>query len=110
MSTKAHPDYGDTGSIKEWNLRLFITDWTPRCVVAYKNLNRICSKHLKDMCQIEVVDLLENPEIARREQIVAIPTLMKMSPKPERIIIGDFTDEERVLKTLGIERHRKRTR
>ena len=101
--TKAHPDYADTNGIKEWNLRLFVTDWTPRCVLAYKNLNRICAERLKDRCRIEVIDLLEHPEIARREQIVAIPTLVKTSPKPERVMVGDFTNEERVLKGLGIE-------
>jgi circadian clock protein KaiB len=103
MSTKAHPDYGDTDSIKEWNLRLYVTDWTPRCVVAYKNLNRICTEHLKDKCTIEVVDLLEKPEMARQDQIVAVPTLMKTSPMPHKLMVGDLTNEERVLKALGIE-------
>ena len=103
MSTKAHPDYGDTESVKEWNLRLFVTDWTPRCVVAFKNLNRICEERLKDRCTIEVIDLLEKPEMARQEQIVAIPTLVKTSPKPEKVIIGDFSNEDRVLKALGFE-------
>jgi circadian clock protein KaiB len=103
MSTKAHPDYGDTDSIKEYRLRLFVTDWTPRCVVAYKNLNRICSERLKDKCSIEVVDLLEKPEMARKEQIVAVPTLIKNSPEPHKLMIGDFTDENRVLKALGLE-------
>ncbi|MBI2830626.1 MAG: circadian clock protein KaiB [Chloroflexi bacterium] len=103
MSTKAHPDYADTDSVPEWELRLFVTDWTPRCVVAYKNLNRICDEHLKDKCKIELVDLLETPEVARQEQIVAIPTLMKMSPLPQKLMVGDFTDEAKVLKALGIE-------
>ena len=103
MSTKAHPDYGDTDSIKEYTLSLFVTDWTPRCVVAYKNLNRICTEHLKDKCNIEVVDLLEQPEQARQNQIVAVPTLIKSEPQPHKIMIGDFTDEGRVLKALGIE-------
>ena len=103
MSTKAHPDYGDTNSVEEWKLRLFVTDWTPRCVVAYKNLNRICEEHLKDKCRIELVDLLETPELAKQEQIVAIPTLMKTSPLPEKLMVGDFSNEERVLKALGIE-------
>ena len=103
MSTKAHPDYGNTNGVEEWKMRLFVTDWTPRCVVAYKNLNRICAEHLKDKCTIEVVDLLEHPEVARQEQIVAIPTLMKTSPKPEKVMIGDFSNEDRVLKALGFE-------
>ena len=101
MSTKAHPDYGDTNGIKEWNLRLFVTDWTPRCVVAYKNLNRICEEYLKDRYTIELVDLLEHTELARKEQIVAIPTLVKTSPLPEKTMISDFSDEERLLKWLG---------
>ena len=55
MSTQAHPLYDDTDSIAQWNMRLFVTDWTPRCVVAYKNLTRICAEHLKDTF-INVVD------------------------------------------------------
>ncbi len=109
MSTKAHPDYGDTDSVKSWNLRLFVTDWTPRCVVAYKNLRRICSERLKDKCTIEVVDLLEDPAVAKQQQIVAVPTLVKTSPLPQKLMIGDFTDEERLLKTLGIEPAKSKT-
>jgi circadian clock protein KaiB len=74
--------------------------------VAYKNLNRICAEHLKDKCRIEVVDILEKPELARKEQIVAIPTLMKTSPAPHKVMVGDFTNEERVLKALGLEQAR----
>jgi circadian clock protein KaiB len=103
MSTTAHPDYGDTDSVKEYTLRLFVTDWTPRCIIAFKNLNRICEERLKDKCTIEVVDLLEKPEMARTEQIVAVPTLMKTSPQPFKVMIGDFSNEERVLKALGLE-------
>jgi circadian clock protein KaiB len=102
-STRAHPNYGDTDSVQNWGLRLYVTDWTPRCVVAYKNLNRICEERLKDKCNIEVIDLLEHPELARRDQIVAIPTLVKTSPSPQKIMVGDFTDETRVLRGLGIE-------
>ena len=101
--TRAHPDYGNTNGVKEWNMRLYVTDWTPRCVVAFKNLNRICTEHLKDRCRIEVVDILEHPEVARQQQIVAVPTLVKTSPLPERTMIGDFANEERLLKGLGVE-------
>lgn len=75
-----------------------------RCVLAYRNLKKICEEHIEDKCDIEVVDLLEKPEIARKEQIVAIPTLMKTSPKPERVLIGDFSNVEHVLKALDVER------
>ncbi len=103
MSTKAHPDYGNTDGVEQWKMRLFVTDWTPRCVVAYKNLNRICFEHLKDKCHIEVVDLLEHPEMAKLEQIVAVPMLVKTSPLPERKMIGDFSKTDNVLKSLGLE-------
>ena len=102
MSTKAHPDYGNTDKVKEWDMLLYVTDWMPKCVVAYKNLNRICTEHLGGKYRIEVIDLWEDPKIAREQQIVAIPTLVKISPKPHKIMIGDFTDEDKVLRGLGI--------
>ena len=102
MKKKAD-EYGDAHAVSKWKLRLYVTDWNPRCVVAYKNLKRIAAKHLEGKCEIEVVDLQENPEVARQEQIVAIPTLVKIAPKPERVLVGDFSQEERVLKSLDIE-------
>ncbi len=102
MSTRAHPDYGAAPVPEEWTLRLYVTDWTPRCVAAYRNLKRICQEHVKDRCNIEVVDLLEDPAVAKRDQIVAVPTLRKVSPKPERVLIGDFTRLDEVLKGLDI--------
>jgi circadian clock protein KaiB len=102
MSTKAHPEYGNTEGVKEWNLRLYVTDWTPRCVVAYKNLNAICEEHLKDKCNIEVIDLLEHPEVAKQAQIVAVPTMVKTTPLPQRAMVGDLSQTEKVLKNLGL--------
>jgi len=103
MGEKAVREYGNAVPEREWKLRLYVTDWTPRCTVAYKNIKRICSEHLKDRWKIEVIDLLENPEVARREQIVAVPTLIKIAPKPERVLVGDFSKEGSVLKGLDIE-------
>ena len=104
MKRKTVREYGDGGTLREeWRLRLYVTDWSPRCTVAYKNLKRICSERLKDRFQIEVIDLLEHPEDARREQIVAIPTLMKITPKPQRILVGDFSQEQYVVKGLDME-------
>jgi circadian clock protein KaiB len=80
-----------------------VTAWTPRSIVAYRNLRKICAEHLEDKCTIEVVDLLKHPECARQEQIVAVPTLVKLSPKPRRVLIGDFSNVERVLKGLDVE-------
>jgi len=65
---------------------------------------KICQEYIDGKCDIEVVDLLKNPEVARQEQIVAIPTLLKMSPKPERVLVGDFSKVQQVLKGLDVER------
>ncbi len=107
MSKVTGPLYGDTKPAEEWKLRLFVTNWTPRCVVAYRNLKKICEENIEDKCRIEVVDLLQHPEIARQEQIVAVPTLQKLSPKPSRVIYGDFSKTEAVLKGLDVERWKK---
>jgi circadian clock protein KaiB len=96
------PRYGDTKPALEWKLRLFVTNQTPRCVVAYRNLKKICEENIEDRCFIEVIDILENPDIARNEQIIAIPTLFKLLPKPERVLIGDFSNKEEVLKGLDV--------
>ena len=104
MKKKIVREYGNNRAVREeWKLRLYVTDWTPRCTIAYRNIKRICAEHLNDRCEIEVIDLLENPGVARSEQIVAIPTLVKITPKPERVLVGDFSKEERVLKGLDIE-------
>ncbi|PPD57335.1 circadian clock KaiB family protein [Dehalogenimonas etheniformans] len=98
------PPYGDTEPAEEWKLRLFVTDWNPRCIVAYRNLKKICQEDLENKCSIEVIDILEQPDIARQEQIVAIPALKKILPKPSRILVGDFSKKEKVLKALDVER------
>ena len=103
MKRKTDRDSGKARAAEEeWKLCLYVTNSTPRCNVAYKNIKRICAERLKDRCEIEVIDILKNPEAARREQIVAIPTLLKVAPKPERMLVGDFSKEESVLKGLDI--------
>ncbi len=102
MSTKAHPDYAAAPTPEEWRLRLYVTDWSPRCVAAYRNIKRICQEHVGDKCDIEVVDLLEQPKLARQDQIVAVPTLVKTHPEPRKVLVGDFSNEERVLKALAV--------
>ncbi|HSA96372.1 MAG TPA: circadian clock KaiB family protein [Acidobacteriota bacterium] len=87
-----------------WELRLFIAGYTPRAVRALDNLQAICEKHLQGLYHIEVVDLLRSPRLARGEQIVAVPTLVRKLPVPVRKIIGDLSDEERVLVGLDLRR------
>lgn len=88
--------------LKEWELRLYIAGKTPRAVQAFQNLERICQEHLMGRYHIEVVDLLENPTLARGDQIVAVPTLVRKLPEPIKKIIGDLSQSERVLVGLDI--------
>jgi len=86
-----------------WNLRLYVAGQTPRSLTAFKNLKEICEEYLKGKYHIEVVDLMENPTLARGDQILAIPTLVRKLPQPIRKIIGDLSNTERVLVGLDIQ-------
>ncbi|PPD57336.1 circadian clock KaiB family protein [Dehalogenimonas etheniformans] len=85
-----------------WQLRLYVAGQTPKSLAAFANLKKICEEHLKGQCTIEVVDLLENPKLAKGDQILAIPTLVRKLPQPLRKIIGDLSNTERVLVGLNI--------
>jgi circadian clock protein KaiB len=87
---------------RKWDLRLYIAGQTPKCVTAFNNLKLICKEQLNGNYQIKVVDLLKKPQIARDEQIFAIPTLVRKSPLPVRNIIGDLSNTESVLVGLGL--------
>jgi len=87
-----------------WELRLYIAGQTPRAMKALDNLKTICEKHLQGLYHIEVIDLLRNPRLARGDQIVAVPTLVRKLPVPVRKIIGDLSDEDRVLVGLDLRR------
>jgi circadian clock protein KaiB len=87
---------------KEWELRLYIAGKTPRAITAFKNLQRICEEHLAGRYHIEIVDLLKTPTLAKGDQIVAVPTLVRRLPEPMREIIGDLSNQERVLVGLDI--------
>jgi circadian clock protein KaiB len=90
------------GASKEWILRLYIAGKTPRAVAALENLQEICEEYLAGEYEIEVVDLLENPQLAKGDQILALPTLVRRLPPPVRKIIGDLSNTERVLVGLDI--------
>jgi circadian clock protein KaiB len=85
-----------------WELRLYIAGETPKSIAAVTNLNRICDEHLSGQFKIEVVDLLKNPQLARGDQIVAIPTLVRKLPNPVRKIIGDLSNTEKTLVGLQL--------
>jgi circadian clock protein KaiB len=88
-----------------WVFRLYIAGYTPKSVEAFTNLKNICEEHLAGIYQIEIVDLLETPQLARDDQIVAIPTLVRKHPEPVRKIIGDLLNTERVLFGLHIRQY-----
>ena len=83
-------------------LRLYVAGQTPRSMTAFANLQNICEEHLAGHYKIEVVDLLKNPTLARGDQILAIPTLVRKLPEPVRKIIGDLSNTERVLIGLDL--------
>jgi circadian clock protein KaiB len=87
---------------KTWLLRLYVAGQTAKSITAFTNLKRICETHLKGLYQIEVVDLLVNPQLAKGDQIVAVPTLVRQLPPPVKKIIGDLAKEERVLIGLDL--------
>ncbi|SKB76136.1 circadian clock protein KaiB [Daejeonella lutea] len=87
---------------KQYQLRLYIAGKTSRSITALNNLKKYCEEHLKGQYSIEVIDLLINPQLAEGDQILAIPTLVKKVPEPVRKIIGDLSNQEKVLVGLDI--------
>ncbi|HVN28036.1 MAG TPA: circadian clock KaiB family protein [Candidatus Binataceae bacterium] len=85
-----------------WAMRLYVAGQSPRSNTAITNLRRICDEYLPGKYEVEVIDLLRNPELAKTDQIVAVPTLVKKLPIPVRHIIGDLSATERVLVSLEI--------
>jgi circadian clock protein KaiB len=85
-----------------WILRLYVAGQTPKCLLAFANLKKICETQLNNKYKIEVVDLLVNPQLSKDDQILAIPTLVRKLPTPVRKIIGDLSNTERVLVGLDL--------
>jgi len=86
----------------EWRLRLYVAGQTPKSLAAFANLQRIGEEHLKGRYTIEVIDLVETPRLAKDDQILALPTLVRRLPEPVRKIIGDLSNTERVLVGLDL--------
>jgi circadian clock protein KaiB len=87
---------------KLWQLRLYVAGQTPKSLAALSNLKKICESHLRGRYRIEVIDLVEQPQLSQGDQILAIPTLVRKLPEPVRKIIGDLSDTERVLVGLDL--------
>ena len=100
MTTKQAPDAAKIDD--SWKLRLYVAGQTPKSLAAFANLKKICEEHMKGRYKIEIIDLLKNPKLARGDQILAIPTLVRKLPVPVRKIIGDLSNTERVLVGLDL--------
>lgn len=87
---------------ESWDLKLYVAGPTPRAVRALENLKKLCEEHLAGKYHIEIIDLLENPQLATGDQIVAVPTLVRRLPVPVRKIIGDLSNTEKVLVGLDL--------
>ena len=95
--TSTQPSAGE-----KWNLRLYTAGQSPKSLAALANLKKVCEEHLAGRYSIEVIDLMKNPRLAKDDQIVAIPTLVRKLPEPLRRLVGDLSDTERTLVGLQI--------
>jgi circadian clock protein KaiB len=98
-ASAAQPDQQE-----RWELRLYVAGRTPKSVAAFVNLKRICEEHMQGKYHVEVIDLLEHPQLAQGDQIIAVPTLVRKLPEPLKRIIGDLSNEQRVLVGLDLRR------
>ena len=92
-----------TPKLEKVVLRLYVTGQTPRSVRAIENLSKFCGRFLKDRFELEVIDIYQEPSLAKEVQLVAAPTLIKSLPLPVRRLVGDFSDQERVISGLDIQ-------
>lgn len=102
VASKKSKSQTQTPEKREYILRLFVSGILPNSVRAIKNINAICEQYLKDRYELEVIDIYQQPDLARSEEIIAVPVLIKKSPLPEERVIGDMSDIEMVLKGLQI--------
>lgn len=83
-------------------LQLYVSGMSPKSMRAIENIKQLCDEHLKDAFELEIIDIYKNPEVAKAEQIVFSPSLIKSMPLPRKTLVGNFSDTEKVIKALGI--------
>jgi circadian clock protein KaiB len=88
---------------EDWSLRLYVAGQSPKSLHAFANLKTLCEEHLAGRYEIEIIDLVEHPALARNDDILAIPTLVRRRPPPSRRVIGDLSNTERVLVGLRLQ-------
>lgn len=105
IHSSEQPDRDDGGAPARdahWELTLYVAGQTPKSITALANLKRLCEQHLPGKYRLEIIDLMENPSRAQRDQILAIPTLIRKVPQPIRKVIGDLSNTDRVLVGLDL--------
>jgi circadian clock protein KaiB len=102
--TRAQAGKPDRRKPEVWNLRLYVAGQSPNSVRAFANLKAMCEEHLKGRYQIELIDLRKNPQLARGDQIVAIPTVVRRLPPPLRTLIGDMSNSIQLLVGIDLQR------
>lgn len=104
MKSQPNPGKQDQtgGDPERWELRLYVAGQSPKSITAFSNLKQICEEHLQGRYSIEVIDLVQRPQLAADDQIVAIPTLVRKLPEPLRRIVGDLSNTERTLVGLQL--------
>jgi circadian clock protein KaiB len=102
MPGHAEPTYDEPSDDDFWHLRLYVAGESPKSLAAFANLKQLCENHLEHPYEIEIIDLVQNPRLARGDEILAIPTLVRRLPAPMRKIIGDLSDTDRVLVGLQL--------
>jgi circadian clock protein KaiB len=96
ITVRTGPKRHDAHHAKKWNFRLYIANRTFKSILAKENLKKICHEYLKGDCHVEIVDIIEHPEIAVRDQILAVPTLVYLRPEHDMMFVGDMSSESKV--------------
>lgn len=99
----SEPEPGGNGQAPVWRLRLYVAGQSPKCLNAFVNLRSLCEEHLAGRYEIEIIDLVEHPDLAQADNVLAVPTLVRNSPPPTRKLTGDLSNRARVMGQLGLE-------
>ena len=106
-SSRCHHDGAGSGTYPRWHFRLYVAGQSPRSLTALMNLHALCQAYLRPGVQVDVIDLLDEPARAAVDQVLAIPTLVRLAPEPRRWVVGDLSDRERVVRVLELHGQRQ---
>ena len=92
----------ETVKVQKWSFELYVAGQTPRSLQAIANLKLLCENNLKENYELKIIDVSENPALARVKQLIALPNLIRLKPEPERIVVGDLSEMEKAISILGM--------